>query len=454
MKQLHSDKENLLDNFTKREFPHSILLVEDDSQQNDYLGQILERAGFHIIKTNNAAMALKVLQTASPDLILSDLNMPGIDGIEFCKQVYLRDCCLGIPFVIISAIHDTIFKRQASDAGAIDYIFKPFSPEKLIESLKSIFERIDKNNLVEVIYISDNPQYILGDEHYYRENGIIVNTLSNPQDALEHIHSKKWDMILSDIKGDVSAKFSICKKLKKDVYKTIPFIMLSENISSNIFEQGIKAGVTDFWNKDITVHEIISKIKSVMRKKAHESFYPRGVYAKMDDMDAIGAAQMMSVKKQTGIMSFSNAYMHGHMHFFEGTITEAWVDGYQGIEAFYTLMSMCRGGSYTIIKTLESKKAALMQESQNVFTYAKKLKNEIQKIWNAPVVINKTFPYEASTREKLFLKAAENMKNFRHIINELRLSPYHGFLILEKLMDQGIIVSPVKEHSLMEYSNV
>jgi len=454
MKQSRLTQSTLVDSFNKREFPHSILLVEDDPQQLEFLSAVLERGGFHVIKTDNASSALKILQTASPDLILSDLNMPGIDGIEFCKQVYLNDSCLGIPFVVISAIHDNFFKTQATDAGAIDYIFKPFSPEKLIDSLKEIFERIEKHNLIEVIFVTNNPKSVLENEHIYRENGIIVKILVSPDVALENIHSKRWNMVISDINLREMTGLNFCKKLKSDVFNTLPFIITSENVTSSIFSQGMQIGVSDFWNKDLTVYEKISKIKSLMRKKDLENCYPHGVSAKLDDLDSIGAAQKMFIKKQTGIMSLSNSFIFGHIHFCDGKITDAWVEGYKGIEAFYILMSMGRGGTYTIIKTNEPETAAISETPQNLFIFAKKLRNEIQNVWNEPIIINKTFPYKPVGKEEEFLKATDGKKNFRHIINEININPYHGLLTLEKLMDAGIVITPVKEHSLMEYSNV
>lgn len=453
MKLPQESQSGLFDNLNKRDFPYSILLVEDNPQQLDYLTRVLENGGYHVIKTGEASTALKILQTASPDLILSDLNMPAMDGIEFCKQVYLNDYCLGIPFVIISAIHDNFFKNQASDAGAIDYIFKPFTSEKLLDSLKEIFDRIDKNNLVEIIYVTDQPQTIINDEHIFRENGIIVKPVVSEDEAIEYIHSKKWDMVISNKDNGEISGFNLCNKLKTNVFKTIPFMVVSDNIASNIFAEGMKIGITDFWNTTLTVYEMISKIKSIMHKKNQENYYPHGIYAKLDDLDAIGAAQKMFIKKQTGIMSLSNSYMYGHIHFNNGNITDAWTDGYHGVEAFYILMSMGRGGSYTIINTSEMNTPLINEDPQKLFLYAKKLRNEIQRIWNEPVKINKTFSFKPLDREEAFIKATDGKKSFRHIINEININPYHGLLMLEKLMDTGIIITPVKEHSLMEYSN-
>lgn len=454
MNQPKSNSSSLVDSFKKKEFPRSILLVDDEPQQLQYLTMVLERGGFHVIKAESGRVALKMLQTASPDLILSDLNMPGLDGIEFCKEVYSIDSCLGIPFMIISAIHDNFFKTQAVDAGAIDYIFKPFSPEQLIKSIHDVFERIDLHSFIEVIFVKKDPSEILNNENIFRENGIIIKCTSCPLEAIESIHSKKWDMVVSDTKTNEMSAYDFCKILKNDVFKTIPFIISSKNISSSVYSEGLKFGVCDFWSESLSVYEIVANIKGIIRKKQDESFYPNGVYGKLDDLDSIAAAQKMFIKKQTGIMSLSNPFINGHIHFYNGLITDAYVNGYKGTEAFYVLMSIGRGGSYTIIKTNEPENGKITESPQNLFEFAKKLREEIQKIWTEPIIINKTFQYKAKGIKESFLKATNGKKNFRTIINELHIDPYHGFLILDKLMDSGIIVSPVKEHSLMEFNNV
>lgn len=454
MNRTTPDSSSLVESFKKKENHYSILLVDDEPQQLHYLSMILENAGYHVIKAESAGVALKIIQTASPDLILSDLNMPGIDGIEFCKEVYSLDSCLGIPFMIISAIHDNFFKAQASDAGAVDYIFKPFAPDHLLKTITDVFERIDRYSLTEVIFVKSDATELLDNENIFRENGILIKCLNSPKEAIEHIHSKKWDIVVADSKTKEMSAYDLCKILKKDIFKTIPYIITSKNISSSVYTEGLKLGVTDFWSDSLTVYEIIAKIKAIVRKKRGESFYPNGVFAKLDDLDSIGAAQKMFIKKQTGLMCLSNSFINGHIHFKAGNVTDAYVNGYTGSKAFYILMSMGRGGSYSILKTNETDKKRISESSQNLFVFAKKLRDEIQKIWNTSVIINKTIPINVSEQEELFLKASDGKKSFRKIINELRLDPYHGFLTLEKLMDRGIVITPVKEHSLMELDNV
>ena len=75
------------------------------------------------------------------------------------------------------------------------------------------------------------------------------------------------EKVVVNISVGEAVGFNTCKKLKTDVFKTIPFIITSHNITSNTFAEGMKIGVTDFWNTGLTVHETISKIKSIMRKE-------------------------------------------------------------------------------------------------------------------------------------------------------------------------------------------
>lgn len=112
------------------------ILIVDDSQANIYLiSSILEEeAGknFKTLEALNGESALKILETVTPDLILLDLMMPGMDGFELCKRIKKQEKLLQIPVIFISAANDTSFKLEGLKLGAVDYITKPFNRDELM----------------------------------------------------------------------------------------------------------------------------------------------------------------------------------------------------------------------------------------------------------------------------------------------------------------------------------
>lgn len=124
-----------------------ILVVDDDEWIRDILHRILVRANYQVVTSRSAEDALVVLQTQAIDLIISDVNMQGMTGLEFTTVV--RTCYSQIPIVLITASCDTNLMRLALREGADDYITKPFD----VETVPFIIERtIERCRLVEAGY--------------------------------------------------------------------------------------------------------------------------------------------------------------------------------------------------------------------------------------------------------------------------------------------------------------
>ena len=116
-----------------------ILAVEDDESIRILLRDMLERSGHSVDTAPNAKLALDALERDdSPDLILLDLNMPGMDGISLCKQIRQRPATRETPILIVSAQDDLDSLRDAKAAGANDYIVKPIAYTELIITVRRL----------------------------------------------------------------------------------------------------------------------------------------------------------------------------------------------------------------------------------------------------------------------------------------------------------------------------
>ncbi len=107
--------------------PTARILIVDDTHANlQLLSELLEKQGYDTRPVPNGEVALKVASYDPPDLILLDINMPGINGYEVCKRLKADENLRGIPVLFISALEDTMDKVRAFDVGGVDYITKPF----------------------------------------------------------------------------------------------------------------------------------------------------------------------------------------------------------------------------------------------------------------------------------------------------------------------------------------
>jgi response regulator RpfG family c-di-GMP phosphodiesterase len=124
----------------KSKFHHSrlILVVDDSKIICQVIGQGLEAAGFQVVTAENGKMALKRMQDIRPDLILSDIEMPEMNGIDFCKAVHNDPTLASIPFVIMSTNSDRAVMRRLLQLGASSYLVKPFNLEQVIITVEKL----------------------------------------------------------------------------------------------------------------------------------------------------------------------------------------------------------------------------------------------------------------------------------------------------------------------------
>jgi two-component system alkaline phosphatase synthesis response regulator PhoP len=118
-----------------------VLVVEDDEDVRDLLVRTLEREGYAVSSAQSGEEALRIALKASPSLIILDVMLPGIDGIEVCRQLRADTKTRGVPIVMLTAKSEDVDIVLGLEMGADDYITKPFSTRVLISRLKAVLRR-------------------------------------------------------------------------------------------------------------------------------------------------------------------------------------------------------------------------------------------------------------------------------------------------------------------------
>ncbi|MFT5166105.1 MAG: two-component system response regulator VicR [Saprospiraceae bacterium] len=118
-----------------------ILICEDEEIMLTALEFRLQRQGFQVDIAENGKQALEKINTASPDLIVADIMMPFVNGLELITYVR-KDLGSKLPIIIISALEHDDTVLEAFRLGATDFITKPFKPNELILRIKKIFQEI------------------------------------------------------------------------------------------------------------------------------------------------------------------------------------------------------------------------------------------------------------------------------------------------------------------------
>jgi DNA-binding response OmpR family regulator len=117
----------------------TILVIDDDDGLRDTIGLMLENESYRPLLVGDGAKGLDTALSAKPDLILVDLRMPGLSGVEVCKR--LRASGAQTPVIVLSAMGDELDKVLLLEIGADDYVVKPFGTRELLARIRALLRR-------------------------------------------------------------------------------------------------------------------------------------------------------------------------------------------------------------------------------------------------------------------------------------------------------------------------
>ena len=172
-----------------------ILVIEDDTDINRLLCRILTKAGYEAIAAYSGTEAQLRLERETPDMIMLDLMLPGVDGFEICREVRSQK---NTPIIMVSAKKDDIDKIRGLGLGADDYMTKPFSPSELVARVKAHLARYER-------LIGSNVQ----------TNDIIeIRGLKIDVYTKDELFSEIWDM---ESIGDIATVTVHIKKIREKI---------------------------------------------------------------------------------------------------------------------------------------------------------------------------------------------------------------------------------------------
>jgi two-component system alkaline phosphatase synthesis response regulator PhoP len=118
----------------------TILIVDDEPKIVQIARDYLENAGFTVAAAYDGESALSTIRSQSPDLIVLDLGLPDMDGLDICRKIR-RDS--NVPIVMLTARDEEVDKLVGLELGADDYVTKPFSPKELVARVRAVFRRVE-----------------------------------------------------------------------------------------------------------------------------------------------------------------------------------------------------------------------------------------------------------------------------------------------------------------------
>lgn len=175
----------------------SILYVEDDEQAREELHDVLKRRAGKVIVCENGKEGLELYKDVLPDIILADLYMPEMDGIEMLRQI--RQLPGKPAVIIISAVNDVDTIINAVDAGIDKYILKPVNLEDLLNALHSLADIIQEGRQNQPVSLGDNKKQLEAEIKKSFAAFLKITTGKGPRDVSVFIHDDQVEIVASEV---------------------------------------------------------------------------------------------------------------------------------------------------------------------------------------------------------------------------------------------------------------
>jgi DNA-binding response OmpR family regulator len=129
-----------------------VLIVDDEQTVREVVGQYMELEGYRVLQATNGVEALRIAAATPPDIVILDLTLPGIDGLEVCRRLRAGSA---VPILMLTARAEDADKLEGFGVGADDYLTKPFNPRELVVRVQAIMRRLEAMGVPAMVFDGD-----------------------------------------------------------------------------------------------------------------------------------------------------------------------------------------------------------------------------------------------------------------------------------------------------------
>jgi two-component system alkaline phosphatase synthesis response regulator PhoP len=183
-----------------------VLIVEDDPDIAELVARYLQKAGFIADRANSGREALQMIAARPPDLLVLDLMLPHVDGLEVCRLTRANEATAAIPIIMLTARAEESERIVGLEVGADDYLAKPFSPNELVARVRALLRRAQRAAAPASRALAYGPIALDAERHLVSSGGQDVTLTAKEFLLLEYLLRHRGrvlsrDVLLTDVWG-------------------------------------------------------------------------------------------------------------------------------------------------------------------------------------------------------------------------------------------------------------
>ena len=291
-----------------------ILLADDSPLIHRHTAPILEDLGYEVRSAYDGAEALVVAQAVQPDLVITDVEMPKLDGYGVCKALKQDPATAHVPVLICSSLGEAADLERGFDAGADDYLVKPVIPEELSTRVRALVLGTLPASRERVLVVDDSP----AQRHYVADclarQGFEVASAEDGRIALAKAQAVKPALIVSDYEMPNMTGFELVHALRRDPeLRQIPVIMLTARDSKRDMAQMRAAGASAYLVKPFSQDKCIALVERTLAerrlmayKEASSLFISEGAREAAEERAISGTTLAFRADERTVSVMFSD----------------------------------------------------------------------------------------------------------------------------------------------------
>ncbi len=285
----------------------NILIVDDSSIIRRALTKQLELFGARVTQAEDGQKGLAAALAADYDLIISDVEMPYLDGFGLCEKLKGDARTRGVPVIILSSLDTDGDIEQGFKAGAAAYVTKAEAQHQLNEVIERVLEksRFHRNRLIMVVDDSMTVRRLV--TQALEEAGFQVMAAENGKQAMELIEQRRPDLIVSDIDMPVMNGIDFCKKIHANPdLAVIPFVIMSANSDRAVMRQLLQWGAAGYLVKPFNLDQIVITVEKLL------SDHFLILLKEKERLDAEQKMMLASITSLIAALEARDPYTRGH----------------------------------------------------------------------------------------------------------------------------------------------